>query len=354
MRRRHFLLGAGAGLASASVAWSDIGRDLYLSAGNRRDNSTWLVGLTGRGAQCFALALPSRGHAAASHPERAEAVAFARRPGNFALVLECGNGREVARLTTPAGLHFYGHGAFTADGRYLLTTENAFDLPDGRIGIWDAEHGYRRVGDVPSGGIGPHEILAMGDGGFAVANGGIQTHPDFQRAKLNIPTMQTNLSFLSETGSLRETQPFSGEMRQNSIRHIDRDAAGNVLAALQWQGAPTRTVPLVARFAPGAAPVLLDHPETARLKHYAGSIAISGDGSEIAVTGPKGNHVLFLGADGSPRPASQLSVASGVAKAEGGLLITVAGGLALRRDGREETIPVAGDWAWDNHLVRVA
>lgn len=355
MHRRRFLLSAGAGMcATLSPAWADFGGPLYLTAGNRPDNSTWLVGLSPLGTVRFALPLPGRGHAAAAHPERAEAVAFARRPGNFALVLDCGSGREVARLTTPNGLHFYGHGAFTADGRFLLTTENAYDVPEGRIGVWDAQNGYVRVGDFASGGIGPHEIIRMADGGFAVANGGIQTHPDFARAKLNLPDMQTNLSVLSATGDLLAHHSLKGEMRQNSIRHIDVDAQGRIVAALQWQGAPDRIVPLVARFATGAAPDLLNHPETARLRQYAGSIAVSQTTGEIAVTGPKGDHILFLDQTGTPLAGSDLARASGVAQTDDGLLITCKGGIALRTKDRLNFTAIKGDWTWDNHLVRVA
>ncbi len=354
MRRRSFLLGVSAGIAAhASPVWADFGETLYLSAANQPDKSTWLAGLSLSGAVRFALPIPGRGHAAAVHPERAVAVAFARRPGDFALILDCASGQELARLTSPEGAHFYGHGAFTADGSYLLTTENAYDIPDGRIGVWDAANGYVRVGDFASGGIGPHEIIRLGNGDLAVANGGIQTHPDFARAKLNIPTMQTNLSFVSATGTLLETQPLVGDMVKNSVRHIDVDAAGRIVAALQWQGAPTQTVPLVARFTRGGVPELLSHPAQARLKNYAGSIAVSPDGREIAVTGPKGNHVIFLDSAGQPLDGAELPVASGVAQTRRGLVITCKGGLALRQDGGVTTVPVTGGWFWDNHLVRV-
>lgn len=361
MKRRHFLMGMGGGMAATlAPSWAEIAPELFLAAANTPENATWLTGLTPGGVVAFALPLPERGHAAAAHPERAEAVVFARRPGRFALVLDVASGREIARLHTPEGMHFYGHGAYSAEGRYLMTTENAYDVPAGRIGVWDAARDYVRVGDFASGGIGPHEMIRLADGRFAVANGGIQTHPDFERAKLNLPTMQTNLAILSEAGGLEQVIPLAGEMRQNSVRHIDTDPAGRIVAALQWQGAPDRSVPLVARFslaeapASGAAgPVFLDHPATARLKHYAGSIAVSAGGDEIAVTGPKGSHVLFLDGDGAATGDTGLGAASGVARSAGGLLITCRGGIARREGGVIETIPVAGDWRWDNHLVRV-
>ena len=101
MRRRFFLAAAAGGLAGAfaRAAWSDIAgtEPFYLTAANKPDNSTWLVGLTLSGGILFAQSLPGRGHAAAVHPARAEAVAFARRPGEFALVLDCMTGQQLAR-----------------------------------------------------------------------------------------------------------------------------------------------------------------------------------------------------------------------------------------------------------------
>jgi hypothetical protein len=64
----------------------------------------------------FQIPLPGRGHAAAIHPQKPQAVAFARRPGTFAVVTNCVTGQPSARLSAPAGRHFYGHGAFSRDG----------------------------------------------------------------------------------------------------------------------------------------------------------------------------------------------------------------------------------------------
>lgn len=352
MQRRGFLAGVAA--CAMAPAWAGTGA-AYLTAANKPDNSTWLLGLSAGGDVRFTLPLPTRGHAAAAHPHRAEAVGFARRPGRFAIVLDCTTGAEIARLTSPETRHFYGHGAYTADGAFLLTTENDFDGPDGRIGVWDVGAGYRRVDDLPSGGIGPHEIIRLPDGGFAVANGGIQTHPANDRAKLNLPTMRTNLTWLTAMGQHRETQWAPDAQRQNSIRHIASDATGRVVAALQWQGNPISRVPLLAHMQRGGDMVYLPHPETARLKHYAGSVAITADGRSIAVTGPKGGVVLFFdGQTGAAQSAAALTRASGVApRGTQGFSITTAQGLIAQSGATRETHPVDGAWVFDNHLIAV-
>lgn len=346
LSRRGFLA-TGAAAVAAAPLWAEAGAPRYLTAANR-DQATFLLGLAADGAARFRIAIPSRGHAACAHPQRAEAVAFARRPGRFAVVLNCVSGAEIARLDSPEGRHFYGHGAFTADGRYLLTTENAYDDPDGRLGVWDVQAGYVRIDDLPSGGIGPHEIIRLSAGGFAVANGGIQTHPDLARARLNLPTMRTNLTWLDAGGAIISAS--EGPMRLNSIRHIDADASGRVVAALQWQGDPREAVPLLAEITPTQFRYL-EHPETALLKQYAGSIALSDDGARIAMTGPKGGHVLFFdGLSGAPDGGAAVPLASGVVADETGFTITCADGL-WHSGGSVQ--PVPGGWVFDNHLVRI-
>ena len=194
--RRGFIggLASFAGVAP-SLGWAGLGAPAALSAAKLSNGTYRLIGFQASGSIEFSVDLPARGHAAAAHPLRAEAVAFARRPGRFALVLDCHSGVVLTQLDAPVGRHFYGHGAFSADGGLLFTTENEFDTARGVIGVWDTTDGYRRVGEFASGGIGPHEMRLMPDGTtLVVANGGIETHPDSGRTKLNIASMRPNLT----------------------------------------------------------------------------------------------------------------------------------------------------------------
>ena len=233
--RRAFLRGA-AGFGTATllprIGWAAAGSPHYLAAAGLPDRSYWLLGLTEAGAETFRLRLPDRGHAAAAHPRRPEAVAFARRPGTFALVIDCAEGREVARLHSPDDRHFYGHGAFTPDGTLLLTTENAISEGTGRLGIWDAADGYKRIGEVWSGGSGPHEVRLMPDGSrFAVANGGIETDPTSGRSELNLATMRSSLAYVDvASGEVVDTLSLDEGLRLNSIRHIAAGRDGTLAA----------------------------------------------------------------------------------------------------------------------------
>ena len=240
---------------------------------------------------------------------RPEAVAFARRPGTFAVVIDCAEGREVAQLHTPEDRHFYGHGAFTPDGTLLFTTENAIAQGTGRLGVWDASDGYKRIGEVETGGAGPHEVRLMPDGRrLAVANGGIETDPTSGRAELNIATMVSSLAYVdAETGAVLDVLGLAPEYRLLSIRHLAAGRDGTLAAALQWQGSELEAPPLLAVHRAGSDRLELLAAEPAvqrRTRNYAGSVAVTDDGRLAAYTAPRGNMMLIFdlaGADARRR-----------------------------------------------------
>jgi uncharacterized protein len=253
---RRDLLKRAAGLGVVGLipkmGWAAAGGPSYLAAAGLPDGRFELLGLGAGGAEKFRLPLPGRGHAAAAHPTRPEAVAFARRPGTFAVVIDCAEGRETARLTAPEGWNFGGHGAYSRDGQRLFTTESGPEGENGALGIWDAMNGYRRMGRIASGGIGPHEMLLMPDGRLAVANGGILTDPATGRAKLNLATMQPNLAFVDvEKGALGDVFEPPTTLRQLSLRHLAVARDGTLAMALQWEGSALQAPPLLGVLRPG-------------------------------------------------------------------------------------------------------
>ena len=353
--RRTFLSGLLAAGMVPRPGWADVGAPDFLAAGWIGAEDYILAGLRADGSMAFQLPLPSRGHAAAAHPVRPEAVAFARRPGTFALVIDCRTGRVLAELESPEDRHFYGHGAFSADGRLLYTTENAYDEGQGRIGIWDAEAGYLRVGEVWSGGIGPHEVLRLpGSDTLVVANGGIDTHPDSGRAKLNIPTMQPNLAYLSPEGAILETVDLRPDWHLNSIRHLAVRADGLVAAAMQWEGDIAAAPPLLMLHRRGEAARFpaFDAARHRQMQGYAGSVALAGDGRTVAITSPDGSLVQSFDSEtGAPLVSVAEDDVCGVAGTGQGLIVTAGTGRVARLDGDRLTPLATHGVAWDNHIV---
>ncbi|MBF9034375.1 DUF1513 domain-containing protein [Rhodobacterales bacterium HKCCE2091] len=350
--RRGFLAGLAAATAFPAPTWADAGGPSYLTAARGPDGADRLVGLDGFGAVVFEIPLPARGHAAAAHPARPEAVAFARRPGTYAVVLDCRDGSVLRTLTAPANRHFYGHGAFSTDGALMFTTENDLDTMTGRIGVWETGQ-YTRVGDFASGGIGPHDVKHLpGTGTLAVANGGLMTHPDSGRAILNLPTMAPNLAFLALDGTPIETHDLPAEWRMNSLRHLDLRDDGLLAAALQWQGDAATAPPLLALGRLGEG---LRFPDPSdlfrRMQGYAGSVAFSGDGARVGITSPRGGQLAVFDAGTlelvDEIPASDVCGLCG----DGGDGFAWTTGLGVFSG--DATPGRRGDLAFDNHLIPV-
>ena len=354
--RRAVLKGIMASGLLARASWADAGAPKYLSAGRRPNGSYAVYGLSAHGSIQFEIPLPGRGHAAAAHPTAPMAVGFARRPGQFALVLDCLMGSVRQWLAAPKDRYFYGHGAFSADGSLLFTTENDFEKAEGRIGVWDVLNGFRRIGEFSSGGVGPHDIRLMPDGAtLVVANGGIETHPDSGRAKLNIPTMEPNLSYVSLSGELRQTVVLPRELRKNSLRHLAVNSAGHVAIGAQWQGNPKEDVPLVFTHKMGGAIRTIETSMSAKtgFEGYVGSVAFDASGTSIAATSPRGGRLaIYNPADGSRVEFKEQDVC-GVASSELGVVATTGKGVFLAARNtlarRLSELPVH----WDNHLVQL-
>lgn len=351
--RRHFLAGLTSSVAAPGLSWAAVGNPIALSAAQTADGENLLVGLAADGAIAFRVPLPARGHAAAAHPRLAEAVAIARRPGTFAKVIACTSGAVLKTLTAPAGRHFYGHGAFSADGALLFTPENAFETGEGRIGVWDRTLNYQRIDEFSSGGIGPHEILRLPSGALAIANGGIRTHPDTGRDTLNLESMRGNVSVFSTAGTLLDCAEVPDSMRLNSPRHIASTPGGKVVCGYQWQGDPYDTPQLVG-FYDGEGTLWegeIDARILRSLDGYIGSVCAISD-TRFAASSPRGGRIVTLDATGAQRQTHRALDVCGISALSGShALVTDGYGHVydLRDSGLEKLR--RHPLAFDNHLV---
>ncbi|MEM1275038.1 MAG: DUF1513 domain-containing protein [Pseudomonadota bacterium] len=354
--RRQFLGSLFAAGLAPSLTWADAKSPRFLAAAKLPNGNYRLFGLDVVGRDLFSLPLPGRGHAACAHPVRPEAVAFARRPGTFAIVLDCARGEAKAVLEAPPDRHFYGHGAFSQDGHLLYTTENAYEIGEGRIGIWDAADHYRRVGEFSSGGIGPHEIRRLpGTDVLVVANGGIDTHPETGRQKLNLSTMRSNLTYLDKQGAILEQVTLPKADQLNSIRHLAVSDDGLVAFACQWQGALSGSPALQGVHRLGSKLRLLQvPPNTGPLQGYAGSVAVARESGAIGVTYPRANkYAIWRQAEPLSGELHEMEDACGIAPSEGGFTITSGTGAIVRVEIRKQTFAPKLNVSWDNHLVAI-
>ena len=101
IERRGFLRAAGAGFAATLLprqAEALAHTDAIFAAAYRSEGGSYGVALVAEdGREISRIALPDRGHDITHDPNSSHAVAFARRPGTFALVFDRSAGTPVAR-----------------------------------------------------------------------------------------------------------------------------------------------------------------------------------------------------------------------------------------------------------------
>lgn len=350
--RRAFLGGLIAAAGAPRLGWSAVGSPSFIAAAREPDGTYAIHGIDADGRETFSIPLPARGHAACGHPTRAEAIGFARRPGRFALVIDCATGVVLRNLEPPADRHFNGHGVYSKDGSTLFTSEQEIVGSAGHVGIWDT-HSYTRLGSFPTTGLGPHEIRLMPDGArLVVANGGIETD---DREKMNIDRMEPSLVYTDLSGRVLDKLILDPDLHQNSIRHLAIRPDGLVAFAMQWQGEEGAAMPLLGLHRMTETPILASAPldEQLLMQGYAGSIAFAGNGGEVAITSPRGGRLHRFTPDGEFIASFARSDVCGLAALGDGYLASdgLGGLIALDHAGPRALNRMPS--AWDNHLIAI-
>ena len=315
------------------------------------------------GRVLFTTRLPERGHDATPRPGSDEFVVFARRPGNWAAVVDRRSGAVGPMIVTPPERHFYGHGIFSPDGRLLYATENLIATGDGVLGIYDATAGYVRVGELPSFGIGPHDIAALpGSRHLLVANGGLRTAPDTGREILNPEAMSPSLAILDPVAGTSILKVELGQaLRGLSIRHLAVAGDGEAVFACQFNGDPDELPPLVGLMRADGSTTFLEMPDDdlAAMANYVGSVSLDRSERLIAATSPIGSMVAFWDRqDGRYLGRRRLSDVCGVAPMPmDGVFVLSSGnaGVKLGQPSRDDLVRIGGSdldrWMWDNHIL---
>lgn len=351
--RRAFIKAAGltfmAALKPASLLALERADAVYASGIRAADGSFAVATVTERGAIIDQVPLPARAHGMAFSKATGRTVAFARRPGTYAMIFDPWNKGEPIVITSREGRHFYGHGTFSPDGELLYASENDFDNNRGMIGLYDARNRFARIGEYETYGTGPHDMTVSDDGKMLiVANGGIETHPDFGRTKLNLDHMEPSLTLIdAASGHLIEKHVLPPQYAQVSTRHVDIDATGRIWFACQYEGHRNDLPPLVGHFGKGKDLTFVPLPDetTRRLGNYVGAIAVNRAEGLVGVTSPiEGTSVTLDARTGAVLKVESLPDAAGIAPAVHGFAASSYGG---------EFLGQHSDVAWDQHIVRI-
>ncbi|TCK03586.1 hypothetical protein CLV83_3859 [Marinobacterium mangrovicola] len=351
-----------AALPTTGFAANSAGDQLLLaSAADDAQGNHWLIAMNEMGEERLRHRLLDRAHHVAAHPARPLLAVVARRPGYYIDLVDSDSGELVRRIEPQEGRHFYGHAIFTPDGQGILATEMDVASGQGRVTLRSVDQAGAPSRDMSSGGIGPHELLLSPDQRtIIVANGGILTDG---RDKLNIETMQPSLTYIDlESGEITEQRFLAEQDHQLSIRHMDVNARGEVIIALQYQGDLADDKALVALHRPGQAIKLLRAPDAVNreMAQYCGSARFDSSGRIAAVSAPRGDLITFWDMEtDSFLTSMRASDGCGLAATpEAGSFIASTGrgrcyALYPLEDYREPMMlpPGLSSLSWDNHMA---
>jgi len=267
---------------------------LLVSAFSNNTDQHFIGVLSKQGELIYQLSVQSRGHAACISQDGNLAIFFARRPRRWMISLDIRTGKIVGETGSVEGRHFFGHGVMSHDNAVVFASENDYQNNQGVIGIYDVKNGLKRIDEIPSFGLGPHEIALLADGKtLVVGNGGIETHPDYGRRKLNLDSMSPSLSYIDlSTG--KEMARYLPPHHQLSLRHLCVNQNDQVIIGAQFQGDKREDYPLVFSHkgedqlqALSAQPL----PNQRYLKQYIASVSLTADGRFAITSSPKGDRV---------------------------------------------------------------
>jgi hypothetical protein len=276
------------------------------------------------------------------------------------LEIDFNRGEIVNKVSVNEGQRFYGHGVLIENDSILLTTENDYQRGKGLIVLRDRKT-QQVIEQYDSGGVGPHQLAVMpntNEQQIVIANGGIQTHPEQARKKLNLDVMQPNLAYMS-LGAGKIDDSFSLDNKQLSIRHLAVSNQGKVVAGLQYQGASTDEVPLaISHQGEEQLSLLKADTNTWRsMKQYTASVCINSRNNTVAITCPKADLITYWQLDSDKFIAShKLKDSAGVALIENDFVVSTGRGRLVQQNNAMNPYQVSADFhalRWDNHMTSI-
>lgn len=291
--RRRFLttLAAGMGVVACRTSLGQPAEGAaYVGVETSAATGLSTVGFFGAtGARQGATALDFRAHGLAC--DGRHVVVFPRRPGNRFAVVDRGTLEILAVVGAPDGRHFYGHGAFTRDGRTLLVTENDLESLSGWIGLYEIAPRPRRVGQLELPGPGPHEIARDPRRDlFYIALGGLQTHPAYGRTPLNLTEFRSQILLWDAARGILTPLGFWSGTEGVSLRHAAMDDLGRLYVGGQVEDtARAETSHVIWVVDKGEVQSV---PDGGGLRGYVSSVAARGRGAIL--TSKEGGLALRL------------------------------------------------------------
>jgi hypothetical protein len=225
------------------------------------------------------------GHGLALHPKEPGRAVMFEKKGKGACELDLRAGRVVRPIHTEERRAFYGHGAFSRDGRLLYATENDLDTRDGLIAVRDGVT-FQELGRFPTYGKSPHDCHLVDEGRtLAITNGGGAIDED-------APPSVTFVDAASE--KLQERLVFPTP--RINAGHLALSRSRDLVAiSAPRDGLPASALGGVSLRVGGGGLVTMSEPAdvVSRMVGESLSLCIEEKTGVVGVTNPDGNLVTF-------------------------------------------------------------
>jgi len=223
-------------------------------------------------------------HGVAIHPQSRERLFVFEKIGSGACEVNLSAMEVVRPVPLHAGHAFYGHGAVSADGKLLFSTETRTADQSGFIAVRDSRT-LDYLGEFPSYGDNPHDCRLI-DGGrvMVVTNGGgteeSRHHP--------------SLAYV-DVRSRKLLHRYELQPEQFNAGHVAVQGDTAVVVSAPRRGLPADRLGAISVRSPGGGLATLSRPAevTARMRGEALSVAIHAGSGVFGVTHPDGNMVTF-------------------------------------------------------------
>lgn len=327
------------------------------------DSKFGLLSFSPKGEENWFHELDARMHDCAKHPNKNHLALFARRPGQFFEVLDSTTGKIIKKINRDKNRFYQGHGIYSKDGNYLCVSETDFESSAGKIGVYSVKNHYKKAFEINSGGIEPHqiELHPIFKNKIIVANGGIKSHPDNSKIKLNLNNMSSNISIIDiEKKTTSKRFQFDSSWQKNSLRHLTSDQKSLIAVGTQYQE------PISKKIAPVVALLDLKSNELSYLeapikayknmKNYCASVSFDHKGEILYATSPKTGAILSWNIeDRSFRNEWKFPDVAALASSNQNMVFTSGNGEVAYQKGfkypLEKFLHFKNSYQFDNHMI---
>ncbi len=325
---------------------------LLLSSVTDKSGQHYVAALDQAGNIYYQLAIPERAHDSLYNTRKREAIYFGRSPSTSTYIVDVASRTMSTIIPASKDRHFYGHGVIDKTNRYLYVVENNTALNQGCIGIYDAEDNYKKIDEISSYGVGPHQIALLSDAKtLVVANGGVLK--DSNNNMINRESFNSSLAYIdSQDGCLFASYP--SQFLGNSLRHLTIGKQDQVFVGAQSHSEYINPLVFSHRGEDKLSPFIAEDYIWQGHNNYTASLAVCDD--TLVVSSPRGNALSFWDIQNRQfvmkknyLDVAGIAIHSGVNNSE--LLVSTGQGMLISiNDMQLRQRYRTKNSAWDNHL----